>query len=250
LDFSLFHPQDISSLVAAGLVALSLLASLITASLGLGGGILMLSVLSLIFPPAIVVPVHGAIQLGSNGGRAIVQRAFIQWQFVIWVSLGAVLGSAAGGLFASQMPESIFRLVIGLFILITIWLPKPDVRSRGPLMSFFGGAVISFVGMIVGATGPLVMTFIRAIGERRKLIATHAMIMTLQNITKIIAFTLYGFAFAEFVPLILLMVISGFIGTLIGTKILLSLPEHIFQTGFKILITLLALDLLRRAIFG
>lgn len=74
--------------------------------------------------------------------------------------------------------------------------------------------------------------------------------MTFQNSAKIAAFIAYGFAFAEFVPLIIAMVAAGFIGTAIGTKLLIKLPEKAFRYGFKIIITLMAVDLLRRAIFA
>jgi len=233
---------------AVWLVVVSLIASLITASLSLGGGTLMLSVLALVFPAAVVVPIHGTVQLGSNAGRALLQRAHIQWQLVFWISLGAILGSAVGGRFASLMPENVFKAAIGLFILFVIWVPRPDIRAHGPVASFFGGAVISFTGMIVGITGPLVLTFIRSIGDRHQLVATHAALMTFQNAAKILAFIVYGFAFAQYVPLILAMVASGLVGTAIGTRLLIKLPEKAFKHGFKIIITILALDLLRRAI--
>jgi uncharacterized membrane protein YfcA len=130
-----------------------------------------------------------------------------------------------------------------------IWVPRPDVRTRGPVMSFVGGAVISFAGMIVGVTGPLVLTFIRAIGDRRELVATHAALMSFQNTAKIAAFVFYGFAFAAYLPLILAMVASGFVGTLVGSRLLNKMPETAFRYGFRILITILALDLLRRGLF-
>jgi len=243
-------PAGISPLMALGLTAVSLIASLITAALGLGGGTLMLSVLALVFPAAVVVPVHGAVQLGSNGGRAVVQRAHIQWQLVLWISLGAVLGSALGGHFAAQLPENLFKLAIGLFILFMIWVPRPDIRTHGPVKSFLGGTVISFLGMIVGVTGPLVLSFIRGIKDRRELVATHATLMSFQNSTKVVAFIAYGFAFAKFLPLILAMVGSGFVGTWLGSKLLLRLPEKGFRYGFKIIITIIALDLVRRAVMS
>jgi uncharacterized protein len=242
-------PEGVSPLMAFGLAIASLIASALTATFSLGGGILMLSVLTLIFPAAVVVPVHGAVQLGSNAGRAFLQRIYVQWHLVLWISLGAILGTLVGGRFASLMPENVFKFIIGIFILFMIWVPRPDVQTRGPVMSFVGGAVISFTGMIVGVTGPLVLTFIRAIGDRRALVATHAALMTFQNTAKIVAFVAYGFAFAEFLPLILAMVATGFIGTAIGTRLLHRLPETAFRYGFKIVITLMALDLLWRAIF-
>lgn len=250
MDITSLLPSDVSLITALSLMAVSLFASLITAALSLGGGILMLSVLTLIFPAAVVVPVHGAVQLGSNAGRAFLQRAFIHWHLVLWISLGAILGSLLGVRFASLMPENLFKLVIGLFILFMIWVPRPDIRTRGPVISFVGGSIISFAGMIVGVTGPLVLTFIRAIGERRELVATHAALMTFQNTAKIAAFVAYGFAFAEFMPLLVAMIVAGFIGTAIGSRLLIKLPEKVFRYGFKIIITAMALDLLRRAIFA
>lgn len=245
-----FLPAGVSPSLALGLIALSAVASLITAALSLGGGILMISVLSLVFPPATVVPVHGAIQLGSNAGRAIIQRLHIQWPIVLWMSLGAIVGAAVGGHFAAQLPENLFRLAIGLFILFMIWVPRPDIRARGPIESVIGGGVISFLGMIVGVTGPLVLTFIRSIPNRMQLVGTHAMLMTVQNTTKIAAFVAYGFAFSEYVPLLVAMIASGFIGTMIGSALLVRMPERGFRLAFKFIITLLALDLLRRALLG
>ncbi len=249
-DILAWLPAGISPLLAFGLLAVSLAGSLITAALSLGGGTLMLSVLALVFPAAVVVPIHGAVQLGSNSGRAFVMRPHIQWRLVLWISLGGLLGSAIGGHFAAQLPENLFKLAIGLFILFSIWAPRPDIRTRGPAESFVGGTVISFLGMIVGVTGPLVLSFIRGIDDRRQLVATHATLMTFQNTAKILAFIAYGFAFAEFLPLILAMVAAGFIGTWIGSRLLLRLPEKSFRYGFKIIITIIALDLVRRAILS
>lgn len=243
-------PQNVSPGLALGLIVLSLVASTITAALSLGGGILMLSVLSLFFPPAIVLPVHGAIQLGSNGSRALVQISHVQWPVVLWMSVGAIFGAALGGHFAAQLPEHLFRLAIGLFILFMIWVPRPDIRGRGPIETIVGGAVIAFLGMIVGVTGPLVLTFIRNIPNRLQLVGTHAMLMTVQNVTKVVVFIAYGFAFGVYLPLLAAMLLSGFIGTAIGSAILVRLPERGFRQAFRFLITLLALDLIRRALMG
>lgn len=249
-DFSALLPTGMSPGTALGLAALSLIASLITASLSLGGGTLMISVLSLVFPPTVALPVHGAIQLGSNSGRAFVQRAHIQWHLVLWMSLGAIPGAALGGHFATLLPEHLFRIAIGLFILASLWLPRPGVSTHSPLESLVGGLVISFAGMIVGATGPLVMTFIKDLADRRQIVGTHASLMSIQNVAKVSAFSLFGFAFAAYLPLILVMIGTGFIGTMIGSRLLLKLPDRGFRLGFKLLITALALDLLRRALFG
>ena len=245
-----FLPTNLDPLMALALIALSFVTSLITATFSLGGGTLMLAVLALVFPPAVVVPVHGAVQLGSNGGRAIVQRAHIQWNFVKWIAAGAVIGTIVGGQFATLLPEKLFTIIIAVFVLVTTWLPQPKVVGRSAVVQFVGGAIISALSMLVGATGPLVSVFLKGIPDRQQLVATHAMLMTFQNVFKVIVFVFLGFAFAEYVPIIIAMVIAGFGGTAVGSKLLVRVPESVFRWGFKIILTLVALDLLRGELFA
>ncbi|MEO6180263.1 MAG: sulfite exporter TauE/SafE family protein [Devosia sp.] len=242
-------PPGLDLWMALSLIGLSLVTSLITATFSLGGGTLMIAVLALAFPPAIVVPIHGCVQLGSNAGRALVQRAHIQWHLIVWISLGAIVGIVVGGQFIKVLPEQLFTLAIAVFVLITTWLPQPKIVGENRAVQFVGGAIISALSMVVGATGPLVATFIRGLADRRQLVATHAMLMTIQNTFKVLTFTALGFAFGAYLPLIAAMIVSGFVGTAIGSRLLVKVPEHIFRVGFKIVLTLVALDLIREALF-
>jgi uncharacterized membrane protein YfcA len=242
-------PADLPLTTALALIALSFVTSLITATFSLGGGSLMVAVLALVFPPTVVVPLHGAIQLGSNAGRALVQRGHIQWSFVLWISLGGLVGTFVGGQFASRLPETALQIAIAAFVLLTTWLPQPRIVGRSRVAQVFGGAIIAAVSMVVGATGPLVAVFIKGLADRRQLVATHAMLMTLQNSFKVVMFVALGFAFSAYLPLIIAMILSGFAGTTIGSKLLVKVPEAAFRWGFKIVLTLVALDLLREALF-
>jgi uncharacterized membrane protein YfcA len=242
-------PPGLDLWMALALIGLSLVTSLITATFSLGGGTLMIAVLALAFPPAIVVPIHGCVQLGSNAGRALVQRAHIQWHLILWISLGAIAGIIIGGQFVKFLPEHLFTLAIAIFVLVTTWLPQPKIVGENRLAQFVGGAIISALSMVVGATGPLVATFIKGLADRRQLVATHAMLMTVQNGFKVLTFTALGFAFGAYLPLIAAMIVSGFVGTAIGSRLLVKVPEHIFRVGFKIVLTLVALDLIREALF-
>jgi uncharacterized membrane protein YfcA len=243
-----YLPAGLDLWMALALILLSFVTSLITATFSLGGGTLMVAVLALVFPPAVVVPLHGVIQLGSNAGRAIVQRAHIQWPLVLWLSLGGLIGTIAGGQFASLLPATALQVAIAAFVLLTSWLPQPKIVGKSRVAQVVGGAVISAVSMVVGATGPLVAVFIKGLADRRQLVATHAMLMTLQNSFKIVVFVALGFAFAAYLPLVLAMIASGFFGTAIGSRLLVKVPEAAFRWGFKIVLTIVALDLLREAL--
>jgi len=234
---------------AFALVGLSFFTSLITATFSLGGGSLMISAMALLLPPLVVVPLHGCVQLGSNAGRALVMRRHIQWPFILWISLGAVLGSVIGGRFAYLLPGDWFVAVIGLFVLVTTWLPQPRFIVGNPVVQFVGGTVVSAVGMVVGAAGPLVAAFVRGIPDRQQLVATHATLNTLVHVFKVAVFVSLGFAFRQYVPLILVMIGSGLLGTLVGSRLLTRVPERVFRFAFRILLSLVALELIRRALW-
>lgn len=244
-----FLPAGLDPLLAIGLVAFSLFTSFVTATLSLGGGMMMVAVLALVFPPLVVVPLHGAIQLGSNGGRAFVQRAHIQWSYVGWISLGAIAGTIVGGQFANLLPTEGLLFAIGAFVLISTWLPQPKVIATSRLTRVLGGGIIAALGMVVGATGPLIALFLKGLPDRRQLVATHATLMTAQNLLKIAMFVLLGFAFGEYLPLIAAMIVSGFIGTALGSRLLVRVPEQAFRLGFKVVLSLVAINLLLRAMF-
>jgi uncharacterized membrane protein YfcA len=240
-------PPGLGEGAALALVALSFLTSLITATFSLGGGSLLIAVMALVFPPVVVVPVHGCIQLGSNAGRALVQREHIQWKLILWLVLGAVVGSVVGGRFAYLLPEKWFSVAIGVFVLISTWLPQPKAIATSRSLQFAGGVVVSALAMVVGAAGPLVAAFMRGIPDRRQLVATHAMLMTFQHVFKVAVFVAMGFAFGQYLLFILLMVASGFAGTAMGSRLLTRVPENVFRLGFRILLSLVAIGLIWKA---
>jgi uncharacterized membrane protein YfcA len=102
--------------------------------------------------------------------------------------------------------------------------------------------------MLVGAAGPLVAAFVRGIPERHQLVATHAMLNTFVHVFKVAVFLAMGFAFAEYLPLILLMVMGGFAGTAVGSRMLAHVPENLFRLAFRILLSVVAVGLIWRAV--
>ena len=102
--------------------------------------------------------------------------------------------------------------------------------------------------MFVGATGPFVASFITPERlERHAVVATHATCMSLQHTLKVIAVGFLGFAFLPWAPLLAAMIAAGFLGTMLGKRLLDRLPHHIFARAFKIILTVLALRLVYAA---
>jgi uncharacterized membrane protein YfcA len=241
-------PAGLDPLPAMALVVLSFFTSAVTATFGLGGGAMLIAAMVLVFPPVVAVPVHGLVQLGSNAGRATLMRAHVQWRFAGYFLLGSAAGALLGGRVATLLPEAVFTALIAAFILWSAWGPKPAGTARGPLATAAAGLVTAAVGMITGISGPLVIAFLRFLPDRHQIIATHALLMTAQNVFKAIAFALFGFAFAPYLPLIIAMVATGFLGTWTGSRLLARVPEHGFRWGFRIILSLVAVNLLWTAL--
>ncbi len=225
--------------------------SFIAASLGLGGGLLVMATMASLLPPTVLIPLHGIVQLGSNAGRMAIMRANILKHVIPPFLIGTVIGAAVGVNLVVTLPTAVLQIVLGAFVLYATWGPKLKTARPGN-KSFFGiGLFGSLATMFVGATGPLVAPFAAAASDKRQeVVATHATMMTIQHGFKIIAFGVLGFAFGPYVPLLCGLLACGFAGTWVGKHTLNALPERAFRIGLKTLITLLAIRLLFKGLEG
>lgn len=243
----LLLPAGVSAPVVVALVVFSFLTSAFTAAFGIGGGVAMLGALGATVPPAMVIAVHGIVQLGSNIGRAVVQRAFAVWPLVWRFAIGSLLGVGLGAAVFTALPERALLAVLGAFILLMAWVPKPRIPGLSSAGMVIGGAISTFLTMFIGATGPFIQSVLLPLGlEKRQLIATHAVCMALQHGLKVVAFGAMGFAFADWLPLVAMMIAAGFAGTVFGTRLLDRMSERAFALALKIVLTIVGIDLLRR----
>lgn len=248
LDF-LTQAPGLTPWVFALMCAVSVLGSTIATTLGLGGGALVMAVMALNFPPAVLVPVHGVVQAGSNINRVILMRKQVLLHLLPVFVAGSVVGALFGARLVISLPVSLLQMVLAVFILYAAWAPRFSGGAVSKVKFFLVGAVGSFVTMFVGATGPLIAPFAAAASpDRRRVIATHAAFMSVQHGFKIIAFGVLGFSFWPYVPLLVAMIACGFLGTLIGRRILNRLPERSFRIGFRVVLSLLALKLFSGAV--
>jgi uncharacterized membrane protein YfcA len=242
-------PAGVTEAAAALLVCASFFTSALTAAFGVGGGVALLVIMGYLLPVAALVPVHGVVQWASNAGRMAVQREFIAWPAVIPFLIGSAAGALAGAPFVTQVDDPALKIALGIFIIAVTWARLPALSRGGPAVMAAGGAGTTFLSMFFGATGPLTAAFFaKAFDDRRAYIASHAAAMTFQHGFKVIAFMTAGFAFFQWLPLMAAMMASGYLGTLAGSKLLLAIPEKRFRLVFSIVITVLALDLVRRGL--
>ena len=244
-----YFPNGLTLFEALGLIIFSYFTSAVTATVGIGGGVMMLMAMASIMPITSVIPVHGAVQMGSNGGRAWLMRDHLSWTIFIYFLIGSLIGAAIASQVVVALPKDILRLILGVFVIWIVWGPKLRKRNVNPKSFIPIGIGTTFASMFVGATGLLIGAFMepKLLGKMNA-VSTHAICGMLQHGLKIMVFGLLGFAFSEWIFLILAMVGTGFLGTFTGHFILNKIPEKIFIILFKGLLTLLSARLIYLAI--
>jgi len=233
------------------LVPIAFCASVLAAVMGMGGGILLITLMPGLVPAPAILPLHAAIQLASNASRA-----FFGWRhidagiipgFVVGALLGAVLGAGIyGGLDTRWLPA-----MIGLLILLFTWVPLPSVRGGGQLALALVGFYQTGLGMIAGATGPVgAAVLMRRNTERDWLVVNTALYMSLNHVIRVAAFALIGFSFGQWWRLLGTVIVAVILGSWVGTRLRARVPQYNFQRLFRWMVTLLALRMIGYSLLG
>ncbi|MDH3239024.1 MAG: sulfite exporter TauE/SafE family protein [Alphaproteobacteria bacterium] len=231
--------------LVAGLSAASFITTFLSVAMGVGGGLMLLAILAMFFPPAILIPVHTLVQLGVGTSRVILMWHYILRPTVLPFAIGAAIGAATGAQIFVTLPTILLQGFLGVFIATVTWLPHfgrfgPE-RGRFALLGF----AATFLGIFVSATGTLVSPFVAAASpDRRNHSSTLAALMTVVHIMKIIAFGTLGVGIGAYLPLVVAMIATAALGSWTGRAALNVIREDWYRLVFKILMTGLALRLI------
>ena len=235
-------PPAMTLLDGGLLVMASLVTSFITAAFGIGGGVVLLVFLALVLPPVALIPVHGIVQLGSNAGRACIMLKEVMWRPILPFVVGAMIGAGLGGMVVVQLPPWVVQLALGIFIIWAVFAKLPPIQQRYILL---GGVVSSCLTMFFGATGNFIAAMVKSMSlDPVPHVATHSLMMTFQHLVKVLIFGLIGFQFGPYMILIFGMVISGFIGTVIGSRFLTKAGGRYFKPVLNTILFLAATRLI------
>jgi hypothetical protein len=132
--------------------------------LGMAGGVALLGVLLFYLPPLVAIPLHGVIQLVSNGSRLVAQRHHARFDWIGWYAVPLVPAGLVGLRVAQALPERVLEGAIGVVVLLATWLPKRSgagaARAQRPRLRFVAlGGCSGFLNMVVGASGVLIDPF-------------------------------------------------------------------------------------------
>jgi len=224
----------------------ALLTAILSGMAGLGGGAILIALMFASgMPPALALPLHAGVQLGSNASRSVVYARHIRWPALGLFLLAAVPGPfLVAPLVVDANPDWI-RLAMAVFVAMGIW-PSWAVRLRlhGRVGMLAAGAISGVLGPLVGATGILVAPFfLRDDWRKEQIVATMAFAQMCGHALKIAAFSANGFNVLARLDLLIPMVIAAIVGAVIGRQLVGLFSETRFRQLFRLILLVLSLKL-------
>ncbi len=231
--------------VFGGLAAFSFVTAFIASTIGTAGGLILLAVMAIWFPPAVLIPVHTVVMLGSSSSLAVMRWRFVLRGTVLPFALGAAVGALAGAQIFVTLSAVALQGILGVSILALAWTPR--FTRFGPERGRFAvlGFVMTFLGVFVSATGSLLAPFVAgATADRRYMPPTLSLLMTVVHVAKLAAFGAVGLGVGAYLPLIGAMIAVAILGNYVGSRTLDLVPERAFRIALQIVLTGLGLRLL------
>ena len=115
--------RGMSPLTALLILVTVLVTAFISGIFGMAGGLILMGVLTALLPVATAMVVHGAVQMVSNGYRAILWRRYIDWRVFRRYAAGSFAAFLMLLLVAWRPEARAVYLLLGLPALL-VWLPR------------------------------------------------------------------------------------------------------------------------------
>jgi uncharacterized membrane protein YfcA len=219
--------------------------SAIAAILGFGGGMLLIAIMPSFLPAAVIIPIHGLVQLVSNSSRVALSIKEVAWHLLPKFLFGSIIGLSIFSTLLLNLPNDYIPLAIGSYILLNLW-SKPFANTMKRFESFYIiGALQTGLSLIVGATGPLTQNILlKHLQNKDQIIATGAIFMSISHLSKLVVFGIIGFQFFDYSLILILMCIGAIVGSYIGSKARRIINNQMYLTLIKYLLSLLAIKMI------
>jgi uncharacterized membrane protein YfcA len=228
----------------------SFFAALVNAAFSAGGAVIILAITSLVLPVSAIVPIHSTLLIGSTSSRVLLFRHEISWKIAGPFLVGSVIAVAIASRIYVELPETIIAMAISIVMLIAIWLPdvhwRPKLRHPWAVVGF----VHSFLSTLFAYGAVFHAIILHTDLKKRQIVGTMAASLTGMGLFKITGYTLNGFDYAPYLPIIVASIAAAFVGTWVGRLVIDRISEAVFRAVFRLLVTVTAIRLLYVGLFS
>lgn len=201
-------------------------AAVLSATLGMAGGMLLMGWFTAMLPIQAALALHGATQLVANGSRAWVLRDGIRWREIAWYAGGGLVGAAGVWATDFQPSRAAVYLGIGSLPFLARALPALDFADRRA--AGVAGLLVVAVQLACGVAGPVLDAFFTSGAlDKRAIVSTKAMSQVLAHAAKVLYYLPAALTLPA--PVLAACGLGAVIGTWAGTRLLARLSEGTFR---------------------
>lgn len=139
------------------LVTVGIMAGFLSGSVGFGGGMILLPVITYFYGIEVAVPVSTIAQLWSNLSRVVIGWRCIEWKAVFRFTITALPFTALGAFGFAKVPKGPMTIVLCIFLIIfAIQKLKGKLHlPKTPATMYAGGGITGVINGLLGISGPL-----------------------------------------------------------------------------------------------
>ena len=224
---------------------ISFLTSTVAGVVGIGGGMMLITIMPSFIPVNALIPVHGLTQMSSNFSRAVFGYKDVQFEVIPKFLLGSFIGIGIFAGILNFISLNYVPLFIGTYILLSLWSEKFNEKIKRYESYFLAGFFQTGLSVVVGATGPLTMTLLlKDYGDKNKVVATGAALMSISHILKVFVFMYFGFVFFDYIGIIVAMIIGAVAGSWAGTQLRDVIEGKKFLLFLKVFLSALSIHVM------
>jgi len=244
------------------LIPLGFAAGVLGSMIGLGGGIIVVPVLTFLgFPPTVAASnsLFAALSNAIASTISYSRQKRIEYSLGLKLGLLAIPGTVLGAVISTDVTPEIFKILFGLVLIVSaiyIFLRKKIATRERTLsyqmmvfavgISFFAGIISSFFG--IGGGILFVPLMVVGMGMAMKKAApTSQFILLFVSLSGVITHSILGhpdFTQAGF------LAIGSFIGGLVGARLSLDIKERYLQILVSVVILIAAAKLFFDSVYG
>lgn len=222
--------------------------SVVSATFGLGGGLIILAVLGIVLPVSAMVPLHSILALGLLASRFWYFREHIDWVIVRAFIPGALIGVILGARTYVSLPESFIAATVSVLMLAAVWFPRVNWRPSFRHPFFYVGILHAFLSTLFSFGALMQPLMIRTRLNRMQIIGTLAAALFVMTFMKTVSYAAFGFDYRPYTWIIVAGVLASIPGAAVGKRLAHGFREDRFRSAFRLVMTLLALRLLYKAV--
>lgn len=222
------------------IAGISLLAEILGTIGGFGSSVFFVPAANFFFDFHLVLGVTAIFHLSSNISKIALFKKGIDWKLVFLIGIPAVIFVLIGALFSSMLEGKIFQLLLSIFLIalsLFFLIFKKAELKKNKVTSISGGIASGFLAGVLGSGGPIRGLTLAAYNLPKEVfIATSAFIDLGVDFGRSVVYISQGYVGFENWPVILVLIVVGFVGTFLGKIILDKIPQEKFK---QIVLTLI-----------